>query len=176
MPYANPKGFIVLHRKLLNWEWYKNTNTKVLFLHLLLTANYVPTKCEGQVVQRGEVMTTYPLLSAETGLTVKEIRTALNHLNGADITAVRKVPKGSIISIKNYNQYQERADKRADEGQARGRQGAGALPINNNNNNKYNKYNKYAHTRAHAKGKENINSSDASYDLDAYESKSIFDE
>ncbi len=33
-------GYIALHRQMLNWEWYKNTNTKVLFIHLLLKANY----------------------------------------------------------------------------------------------------------------------------------------
>ena len=118
------KGFIVIHRKLLNWEWYKNINTKVLFLHLLLKANYAPAKIEGQVVQRGELLTSYPLLSAETGLSVKEIRTALNHLNRTGETAIRKMPKGSIITVKNYERFQEGAGKRADEGQTRGRRGA----------------------------------------------------
>lgn len=171
------KGFILIHRKLLDWEWYKNINTKVLFLHLLLKANYAPSKHEGQVIQRGELMTSYPLLSAETGLSVKEIRTALNHLNGAGITAVRKMPKYSIISIKNYNQYQERAGKRADEGQAKGRQGAGTLPIYNNNNNKNKEYIKRAHTHARTRGRKNLGDSEPpSYDVDEYEKMDIFDE
>lgn len=179
MAINDSKGFILIHRKMLDWEWYKNINTKVLFLHLLLKANYAPGKHEGQVIERGELMTSYPLLSAETGLSVKEIRTALNHLNGAGITAVRKMPKYSIISIKNYNQYQERAGKRAGEGQAKGRQGAGTLPIyinNNNNNNKNKEYIKRAHTHARKRGRNFLGDSEpSSYDIEEWERFSIFD-
>ena len=33
-------GFIVLHRKIVNWEWYKDPATRIVFEHLILTANY----------------------------------------------------------------------------------------------------------------------------------------
>lgn len=32
-------GYIKLYRSLLDWEWYDDTVTKCLFLHLLLTVN-----------------------------------------------------------------------------------------------------------------------------------------
>lgn len=33
-------GFIVLSKKMLKWGWYQDNNTKVLFIHLLLIANW----------------------------------------------------------------------------------------------------------------------------------------
>lgn len=174
MAVAEPNGFIVLHRKLLSWEWYKNTNTKVLFLHLLLTANFAPASFEGVTIQRGELVTSYASLSAETGLSVKEIRTALNHLNRTGETASRKMPKFSIITVKNYDKYQAGAEIWASEGQSKGKGGAseGQQYNKNNKNNKNNKY-----TRTHARGRKNKNSFDtpASYDIEEYDKHSIFD-
>ena len=37
-------GFIKLYRSMLQWEWYDDVNVKVLFLHLLLKANYEEKK------------------------------------------------------------------------------------------------------------------------------------
>ena len=49
-------GYIRLYRSLLNWEWYQDRNTKAVFLHLLLTANYEPQKWQGIVVERGQIV------------------------------------------------------------------------------------------------------------------------
>ena len=38
------EGFIKIYRQLLEWEWYTDTNTKVLFLHCLLKANFKTKK------------------------------------------------------------------------------------------------------------------------------------
>ena len=40
-------GFIKIHRSLLEWEWYQDTNTKTVFIHLLLTANYKDKNWKG---------------------------------------------------------------------------------------------------------------------------------
>lgn len=34
------EGFIKISRKILDWEWYTDINTKTLFLHCLLKANF----------------------------------------------------------------------------------------------------------------------------------------
>ena len=38
--------WIKLYRNLKNWHWYKNINTKVLYIHLLLECNYMDYKFE----------------------------------------------------------------------------------------------------------------------------------
>ena len=83
MEISRDKGFIVLHRSLLDWEWYTDTNTCHLFTHLLLTVNHTPKEWKGITIARGQRVASYSKLALETGLTVKEIRTALNHLKQA---------------------------------------------------------------------------------------------
>ena len=73
-------GFVLVHRSLLKWEWYDDINTTRLFLHLLLTVNYEPQKWQGVMIERGQRVASFSKLSNETGLTIKQIRTALEHL------------------------------------------------------------------------------------------------
>ena len=61
---TKPSGFIVIHRKLVEWEWYKKPSVKDVFLHLLLTANFVDGRFEGQLIKRGQLATSLPSLAA----------------------------------------------------------------------------------------------------------------
>lgn len=98
--------YIKLSRKMLDWEWYKNNNTKILFLHCLLKANWKDGKFENNVIKRGEFVTSLPTLAFETGLTVRQVRTALNHLKTTGELTVRTTSKYSIFTVNNYNAYQ----------------------------------------------------------------------
>ena len=71
------EGFITLERSILNWEWYDNIPTKVLFMHCLLKANHKSNNWRGIDIKRGQFITSIQRLSDETGLTTKQIRTAL---------------------------------------------------------------------------------------------------
>ena len=72
------EGYIKIDRKILNWEWYGNINTKVVFLHMLLKANWQDGKFEGEERPRGSFVSSYTKLAKETNMTVKEVRTAIN--------------------------------------------------------------------------------------------------
>ena len=96
-------GFVKINRKILSWEWYKDTATFKLFLHLILTANISPTKWRGKDIPRGSVLTSVSKLSAETNLSVKQVRTALEHLKRTNEVAIETSPQYTVISIKNYN-------------------------------------------------------------------------
>jgi len=74
------EGWIKIHRKMLEWEWYNDNNTKILFLHLLLTANHKDKKWQGKIIKRGQKITSIQHLADETNLTVQQIRTSLNKL------------------------------------------------------------------------------------------------
>lgn len=73
-------GFIKLHRKILDWEWYDDITTYRLFTHLLLSANYEDKKWHGEVVKRGSYITSYASLVRETGLSKKQIERAMKNL------------------------------------------------------------------------------------------------
>lgn len=114
--------YIKISRKILEWEWYTDTNTKVLFLHILLRANWKPGRFQGVEVPRGSFVASQQNLALETGLTVKNVRTALKHLENTGEVAVNRHPKFSVITIKNYDKYQSGSSQVAVEGQSGGSQ------------------------------------------------------
>lgn len=99
-------GHIKIDRRILNWEWYRDVNTCRLFFHLLLKANWKEGRFKGVEIPRGSFVTSYQSLSDETGLSIKNVRTALNHLKVTGEVAVNRHPKFSVITVKNYCQYQ----------------------------------------------------------------------
>lgn len=119
------KSFIKLNRKILNWRWYQDANTMRVFIHLLLKANYKDNDFEKTSVKRGQLITSQSHLAEDLKISVKNVRTALEHLKSTGEVAVQTTAKYSIITINNYNEYQKVADTSAGEGQANGRQAAG---------------------------------------------------
>lgn len=107
-------GWIKLHRSILDWEWYDDTNTRMLFIHCLLKANCKDVKYRGDVVKRGSFLTSVEILSSETSLTISQIRSSLNKLKMTNDIANETSSKGSIISITNYDLYQSN-DKQNDK-------------------------------------------------------------
>lgn len=99
-------GFVSLHRKILEWEWYSDIPTTRLFIHLLLTVNFKESQYKGIDVPRGARVCSFASLSKETGLTVMQVRTALNHLETTETITRSSHSKFTIISIKNYDNYQ----------------------------------------------------------------------
>lgn len=103
---ADKTTWIKIDRNILNWGWYKDTNTKAVFLHLLITANVKPNKFLGVEVGRGEVATSYPSLAENLGISIKCVRTAIKHLQMGGEVAVKRHPRFSVISILRYDYYQ----------------------------------------------------------------------
>lgn len=99
-------GYIKTHRSILDWRWYTNSNTFRLFFHLVLTANYEPKNFETITVQRGQRIASVQKLAEELKISVRSVRTALNHLKSTNEVTIQTTPKYSIITIKNYDMYQ----------------------------------------------------------------------
>lgn len=108
------KEFIKVYRKLLDWEWYTDVNTKTLFLHCLLRANWKAGEWHGIHYDEGEFITSLPSISRETGLSIRQARTALSRLKMTgeltsrltDKTTGKKLTKFRIITVNNWNSYQ----------------------------------------------------------------------
>ena len=105
--------YIKLNRKIIGWEWYMNVNVKTLFIHCLLRANWKDGRFEGKEVKRGSFVTSLEKLSKETGLSVRQVRTALNHLFLTGELTSKSFSKFRIITVSNYEQYQN-IDKQVD--------------------------------------------------------------
>lgn len=112
-------GFITLHRKIMEWEWYQNPNTFRLFVHCLLMANFTDGRLNGEEIKRGQFVTSLPKLAEQTSLTIKQVRVALAHLVMTGEVADDATTQNRIITVINYDRYQTGADETADEGQTK---------------------------------------------------------
>ena len=118
-------GYIKLWRSLLKWEWYSDVNVSRLFIHLLLTANYEDTTWRGETIHRGQRLTSVAKLAEETGLTTKEVRTALGKLTRTNELTIRTTNKYSVITVEKYDFFQSPTDAAGkQEGEQPGTQGA----------------------------------------------------
>lgn len=99
-------GYIKLPRSFLHWEWYTDGNVWRLLLHLLLTVNYEDSKWRGIEVKRGSRVTSIAKLSEETGLSVRQTRTALDKLIATNEVTKCSTAKYTVISVNNYDEYQ----------------------------------------------------------------------
>lgn len=100
-------NYIKIDRKILEWEWYKNQHTKTVFLHCLLKAYWKDTKFEGKTIPRGSFVTSIKHLSEELDLTADEIKTALKHLTKTGELTKQATNKYTVITVSNYESYQE---------------------------------------------------------------------
>lgn len=100
-------GFILLYRQITEWEWYQNPNTFRVFLHCLLMANYTDGRFEGKEVKRGQLVTSLPSLADQTKLSVRQVRTALDHLILTGELTSTAYSKYRVITVVKYNEYQQ---------------------------------------------------------------------
>jgi len=107
-------GWIKLHRQLLEWEWYDDTNTKCLFLHCLLRANHNDTEWRGHQIKRGQFLTSIDTLTRETGLSVSQVRTSLKKLKSTNELTSKSQARSTVITVVRYNSHQG-SDKQDDK-------------------------------------------------------------
>lgn len=73
-------GFISLHRKILNWEWFGDSNTFKIFIYCLLRANFQEQKFMGQTIPRGSFVTSLENMAKDNNMSIQNVKTAINHL------------------------------------------------------------------------------------------------
>lgn len=100
------KGFIKLHRQLIEWEWYSDIKVKTVFLHLLLTANFKTTNWKGTTIERGQTIIGTKKLGVTLGLSIQEIKTTLKKLKNSQQIHTRATNKFILVTIVNFELYQ----------------------------------------------------------------------
>lgn len=139
-------GFITLQRQIIDWEWYDDANTFRLFIHILLKANHTDKNYRGTIVKRGTFLTGLDVLSKETGLSIRKIRTSLERLKSTNELTIKTSTKGSVIQIVKYNDYQSATSKTTNERQTNDKRTTSTNNDNNENNeNKKDIYRKFKH-------------------------------
>ena len=104
-------GFIKLHRKLIEWEWFTDQKTFSVFMYLLLSANHADGAWQGNVVKRGQLITGRKSIAKATGLTERQVRTSLANLKKTGETTSKSTNRFTVVTICNYNKYQIKENK-----------------------------------------------------------------
>lgn len=99
-------GWIKLHRKFLKWGWYSDPNVRAVFIHLLLIANWTDNEYRGYKITRGQAVVGTKALSSQLGISVQQVRTALEKLKSTNEIKVEANNKFSIVTIENWEKYQ----------------------------------------------------------------------
>lgn len=99
-------GWICLHRKITEWEWYDDANTFRLFVHCLLVANHEDKKWRGTVIRRGQFISSRAKLSTVLKVSEQQIRTALSKLESTNDITIKGTSQHTVFTVNNYDKYQ----------------------------------------------------------------------
>jgi len=100
-------GWIKIHRKFLDWEWFNKSEAVHLFLYMLLKANHKDNKWQGNDVKRGQFISSLGNISSATGITIQQIRTILKKLEKTNEIKVKSTSQFTIVTICKYECYQD---------------------------------------------------------------------
>lgn len=121
--------FSLIFEKMEEWEWYTDLPCFKLMVHLIIKSMKKDTSYRGEPVLRGQYRTSRARLAMETGLSEKQVRTALKKLEKTKeiIWAKSRAKQRSIITLCNFEKYQPELLER---GQGKGQAGAKLGPSN----------------------------------------------
>lgn len=88
-----------------DWEWYENTNVFRLFYHCLLHTNLEDKRYCGKEIKAGQFVSSIQRISAETGLTESQVRTALKKLKDTGYISTKSTNKYTIYTVIGYQEY-----------------------------------------------------------------------
>ncbi|MFI3241736.1 MAG: hypothetical protein R3Y43_04140 [Alphaproteobacteria bacterium] len=100
-------GWIKLHRKILTWELYRDANAFRVYMHFLLNAYYEKTKWGQHEFEPGDYSFTYDALAGSLGLTVRQIRLAIEKLKKSQNIVSKMSGRFQVISIVKYNLFKD---------------------------------------------------------------------
>lgn len=106
------RGYISLWRSFTEWEWYDDIPTKVVFIHLLLNCTHTPIKKRGIEYLKGQYPASLRKIADETGLSIQQVRRAINNLECTNEITRKQHGKITIFTINNWCEYQEQNTKR----------------------------------------------------------------
>lgn len=88
-----------------DWEWYENTNVFRMFYHCLLHTNLEDKRYCGKEIKAGQFVSSITRISAETGLTESQVRTALKKLKDTGYISTKSTNKYTIYTVNEYQKY-----------------------------------------------------------------------
>lgn len=103
-------GFIVIHRKLLEWKYAQFPYAVALWVYLILKANWKPSYFLGVEIPRGSLATSLHNLADATGMEVHTVRKWLKRFEEEGQITRKSTNRFTIINITNYAAFQDIPD------------------------------------------------------------------
>lgn len=130
-------GWVKLHRKLLEWEWYQDAHMVHLLVHLLLTASHEERRYKGLTIKRGQVVTSIKELAETLGASETSTRRRIKRLKSGGFLTIKVAHRITTITICNYDSYQTKEKSSGGKvAEKRRKSGGKVAEAYNNRNNK----------------------------------------
>lgn len=100
-------GWIKIHRKFLDWEWFNKSEAVHLFMYLVLKANHKDGQWQGIDIKKGQFVTSFGKISSDTGISLQTIRTLLKKFEKTNEINIQTTNKFTIVTICKYECYQQ---------------------------------------------------------------------
>jgi hypothetical protein len=101
------RGYIKSWRKMVDWEWFKDSHTFHLFHYILYITNHHESNYQGHKILPGQCVTGLHSLSVNTGISKQSVRTSLKRLKSTNEITIKSTNQFSIITVINWTSYQE---------------------------------------------------------------------
>jgi DNA-binding transcriptional MerR regulator len=103
-------GWIKIHRKFLDWEWFNKSEAVHLFMYLVLKANHKDGQWQGIDIKKGQFITSFGKISTDTGISLQTIRTLLKKFEKSNEINIQTTNKYSVVTICKYECYQKETE------------------------------------------------------------------
>lgn len=100
------EGYVKMYRSVLDWEWYSDEAATRLFIHLLLTVNYLPGRFRGEEVEPGSTITSLDNLAGELGWNRSKLRRTLDKLKATGEVTTKTTNHWTTVTLGNWAKYQ----------------------------------------------------------------------
>lgn len=100
------RGYIKIHRDLLNWEWWDDASMVHAWLYMLLKASPFDTSWHGIDVPRGSFMDTVVGMAASLRVSRQQMRTILDRFQATNEITIKSTNKWTMVTICKYDDYQ----------------------------------------------------------------------
>lgn len=104
----NDNGFIILHRKMLEWEWIQDPIVPRVWLYCLLRANWQESKWKGVLIPRGSFVSSYSVIAEDLRIGRQSVRTACHKLKSTSNLTIKSTSKYTMYHIVKYDEYQNK--------------------------------------------------------------------
>jgi hypothetical protein len=134
-------GWIKIHRKFLDWQWFEKPEAVQLFVYMLLKANHKDGNWQGHEIKKGQFITSAQTISNDTKLSLQVVRTLLKKFELTNEIIVKPTNKFTMLTICKYECYQD--ENNTTNKQLTNKQQTTNKQLTTNKNEKNNKENIY---------------------------------